>query len=283
MKLVVKRKSELLPYLEAELDMPKKKIKSYLVHGMIDINHQKVTQYNFPLEVGMKIEIDTKTKKQLPFTILYEDNFILVVDKPSNLLTIATSKEKEKTLYHYVREYVKSKNKNNKIFVVHRLDRDTSGIVLFAKDEKTKNDFQKNWNTDTKNREYIAIVHGIMEKKSDCLVNRLLETKTNHVYVTEKKEGKEAITNYQVIKESNLYSMLKIKIETGRKNQIRVQLANINHPIVGDKKYSKKKREETSSRLYLHASKLQIFYKQKKDILTLESKLPDSFHKFIRK
>lgn len=283
MKLVVKRKSQLLQYLEDELDLSRKKIKSYLVHGMIYIDHQKVTQYNFLLDVGMNIEIDTKTKKQLPFTILYEDNFILVVDKPNNLLTIATSKEKEKTLYHYVREYVKTKSKNNKIFVVHRLDKDTSGIVLFAKDVETKNDLQKNWNTCVKNREYIAIVHGILEKKSDCLVNRLLETKTNFVYITEKKEGKEAITNYQVIKENHLYSMLKINIETGRKNQIRVQLANINHAIVGDKKYQKDRMSEVSSRLYLHASKLQIFYKHKKGILTLKSKLPNSFHKIIRK
>ncbi len=283
MKLVVKRKSQLLQYLEDELDLSRKRIKSYLVHGMIYINHQKVTQYNFLLDIGMKIEIDTKMKKQLPFTILYEDNFILVVDKPSNLLTIATSKETDKTLYHYVREYVKTKSKNNKIFVVHRLDKDTSGIVLFAKDEKTKMDLQKNWNTYVKNREYIAIVHGILEKKLNRLVNRLLETKTNFIYVTEKKEGKEAITNYQVIKENRLYSMLKINIETGRKNQIRVQLANINHPIVGDKKYQKDRMNEATSRLYLHASKLQIFYKHKKSILTFESKLPDSFHKFIRK
>lgn len=283
MKLVVKKEATLLEYLESELDLSRKKIKSYLVHGMIYIDSQKVTQYNFKLDVGMKIEIDTKTKKQLPFTILYEDPFILVVDKPSNLLTIATNKEKEKTLYHYVREYVKSKSKNNKIFVVHRLDKDTSGIVLFAKDVETKNDFQKNWNTYTKNREYIAIVHGILEKKSDRLVNRLLETKTNYVYVTEKKDGKEAITNYRVIKENSHYSMLKINIETGRKNQIRVQLAHINHAIVGDKKYQKDNKSETASRLYLHASKLQIFYKHKKGILTLESKLPDSFQKQIRK
>lgn len=283
MRLVVKKKSTLLEYLESELDLSRKKAKSYLVHGMVYIDNQKVTQYNFKLDVGMVIEIDTKTKKKLPFTILYEDNFILVVDKPSNLLTIATRKEKEKTLYHYVREYVKSKNKNNKIFIVHRLDKDTSGIVLFAKDVETKNDFQKNWNTYAKNREYVAIVHGILEKKSGRLVNRLLETKTNFVYVTEKKDGKEAVTNYEVIKENNHYSMLRIRIETGRKNQIRVQLSHINHAIVGDKKYQKNTEDEVSPRLYLHASKLQIFYKNKQRMVTFESKLPDSFQKLIRK
>lgn len=283
MKLVVREKNTLLEYLENELDLSRKKIKSYLVHGMIYIDRQKVTQYNFPLDVGMKIEIDTKTKKQLPFTILYEDNFILVVDKPSNLLTIATKKEKEKTLYHYVREYVKSSNKKNKIFIVHRLDKDTSGVVLFAKDLETKNEFQKNWNSYVKKREYIAIVHGILEKKSGRLVSQLLETKTNFVYVTDKKEGKEAITNYEVIKENGLYSMLKVDIETGRKNQIRVQLSHINHAIVGDKKYQMNEDRKDVSRLYLHASKLQIFYKKKRSIVTFESPLPDSFHKFIRK
>ena len=238
MEIKVVSDDTLLNYLYNNLDMPKKKIKSYLTHGSIIVNNVRTTKYDYKLHKGMTILIDTKgNSSKLLFDIIYEDDYIIVVNKPSGLLTIATKKEKEKTLYHYVSEYLKSKNKHNKVFIVHRLDKDTSGIILFAKDEKTKDRLQKDWNTLVKLREYTAVVSGKLKEKKGSLVNRLLETKTNLVYITNKKEGKEAITNYEVIRSNLLFSLLKINIETGRKNQIRVQLANINNPIIGDKKY----------------------------------------------
>ena len=139
MKIVVKENGYLLDYLYTHLNMPKKRIKQYLTHGSIYVNQQKITQYDYPLVVGMNIILDTnRLGKDLPFDILFEDDYIIVVNKPGGLLTIATSKEKEKNLYHMVREYLLQKNRSSKIFVVHRLDRDTSGIVLFAKNEKMK-------------------------------------------------------------------------------------------------------------------------------------------------
>lgn len=278
MKLIVKNNAKLLEYLYDNLDMSKKKIKSYLTHGAIYINNNKVTRYDYELLPGMKIDIDTKNRTSLLFDILYEDDYIIAVNKPSDLLTIATKKEKEKTLYHYVSEYLKRKNKSNRVFIIHRLDKETSGVLVFAKDEKTKNLFQKNWNELVKLREYTAVVHGKMPKKSDRLVNRLLETKTNLVYVTKKEEGREAITNYQVLKENKNYSLLKINIETGRKNQIRVQLAHICNPIVGDNKYG---TEKSKKRLYLHANKLKFFYPILKKEITLNAKIPDEFQKIV--
>ena len=133
MKLVVEKDGELLDYLYNNLDMPKKRIKQYLTHGSIYVNNNKTTKYNYKLVKGMTIIIDTDKKSELPFEILFEDNNIIVVNKPSGLLTIATEKEKEKTLYHIVREYLISKNRNNKVFIVHRLDKETSGIVVLAK------------------------------------------------------------------------------------------------------------------------------------------------------
>ena len=281
MNLVVKNDGELLDYLYNNLDMPKKRIKQYLTHGSIYVNNNKVTQYNYKIIKGMNIVIDTdnKNSKKLPFDILFEDNHIIVVNKPSGLLTIATPKEKEKTLYHIVRDYVIQKDKNKKIFIVHRLDKDTSGIVIFAKDEKTKNKLQENWNEYVKLREYVGIVYGNIEKKEGKIIQKLKETKTNLVYVSHNNEGKESITNYKVLKENNNYSMLKIEIETGRKNQIRVALSSINHPIVGDKKYGDKK--DKNSRLYLHANRLKIFYPElKKDIL-FETSTPTEFKKIM--
>lgn len=281
MKITVKKDGELLDYLYNNIDMPKKRIKQYLTHGAIFVNNTKTTKYNYRILPGMTIMIDTdsKNKKTLPFDILFEDDHIIVVNKPSGLLTIATAKEKEKTLYHIVREYLVSKDKNARVFIVHRLDKDTSGVVVLAKDEKTKNKLQENWNEYVSLREYVAVVHGRLNKESDRIVQKLKETKTNLVYVSRDNDGKEAITNYKVIKENNDYSMVSITLETGRKNQIRVAFNTLHHPIVGDNKYSTIKDNE--SRLFLHANRLKMYYPEiRKDIL-FETSTPNEFKKIM--
>lgn len=281
MKLVVNKEGQLLDYLYDNLDMPKKRVKQYLTHGAIYVNNNRTTQYDYKVLKGMTIMIDTdsKNKKTLPFEILFEDDHIIVVNKPSGLLTIATSKEHDRTLYHIVREYLISKDRNARIFIVHRLDKDTSGVVVLAKDEKTKNQLQENWNTFVSLREYVAVVHGKLKKKEDRVIQRLSETKTNLVYVSKKEDAKDAITNYKVIKESDKYSLVSINIETGRKNQIRVLFNTLGNPIVGDKKYSNIKDNE--SRLYLHANRLKMYYPViKKDIL-FETANPQEFRKII--
>ena len=281
MKIVVKKDGELLDYLYNNIDMPKKRIKQYLTHGAIFVNNTKTTKYNYRILPGMTIMIDTdsKNKKTLPFDILFEDDHIIVVNKPSGLLTIATAQEKEKTLYHIVREYLVSKDKNARVFIVHRLDKDTSGVVVLAKDEKTKNKLQENWNEYVSLREYVAVVHGRLNKESDRIVQKLKETKTNLVYVSRDNDGKKAITNYKVIKENNDYSMVSITLETGRKNQIRVAFNTLHHPIVGDKKYSTIKDNE--SRLFLHANRLKMYYPEiRKDIL-FETSTPNEFKKIM--
>lgn len=280
MKLKVKENGELLAYLYDNLDMPKKKIKQYLTHGSIFVNNVKIRQYNYPIVNGMEIVIDTdsKSKKVLPFDVLFEDDNIIVVNKPAGLLTIATAKEKEKTLYHIVSEYLKSRDKNSKVFIVHRLDKDTSGIVVLAKGEKIKNQLQENWNEYVSLREYVAVVHGKLKNKSDRIVQNLNETKTNLVYVV-KTGGKEAITNYNVIKENSQYSLVSINIETGRKNQIRVAFKTLGNPIVGDSKYGIK---DSYNRLYLHANRLKMYYPViRKDIL-FETNNPVEFRKIMK-
>lgn len=189
--------------------------------------------------------------------IIYEDKELIAINKPSGLYTISPDNKFSKNLYSEVREYIKKQNPKNKIFIVHRLDKDTSGIIIFAKNERLKRALQNNWNSICESREYLAIVEGVPKKKKDRLVNFLAKTKTMQVYITDnKKIGKVAITNYEVINTNPKYSLLKINIETGRKNQIRVQLSNLGNPIVGDKKYGAK--TNPINRLGLHASKLVI-------------------------
>ena len=283
MKLIAQKDSELLEYLYENVDMPKKRIKQYLTHGSIYVNNNKTTKYNYKLVKGMSIVIDTdsKNKTNLPFEVLFEDDHIIVINKPSGLLTIATNKEKEKTLYHIVRDYLVSKDKNNRIFIVHRLDKDTSGIVILAKDEKTKNTLQENWNEYVDLREYVAVVHGHLKKEEDTITQYLKETKTNLVYVAKDKDGKEAITNYKVIDTNDNYSLLDIKISTGRKNQIRVALSSINNPIVGDKKYGNNKFDPLR-RLCLHANYLEFIHPITNKKMVFELDIPKEFLEIIK-
>lgn len=211
------------------------------------------------------------TKKKLE--ILYEDKFLIIVNKPSNLLTISTEKEKERTLYNYVYEYLKKKNKRNKVFIVHRLDKDTSGIVVFAKDENTKFYMQNNW--DKIKRNYVAVVNGKVEKKKDTLKSYLNETKTHFTYSVNDKNGKLAITEYEKILENKKYTMLSLNLKTGRKNQIRVQLADIGNSIVGDKKYGIKK--DPIRRMALHANYIKFIHPKTNEMVEIDIDIPNSF------
>ncbi len=190
---------------------------------------------------------------------LYEDKELLLVNKPAKLLTVGTEKIKEKTLYFEASTYVKKKYPKNKVFIVNRLDKDTSGIVVFAKNQELKKYLQNNWNEVASIREYLAIVEGCVKQDSATLKSYLKEDKTLKVYSTKDSSGTLAITHYEVLKRTRAYSLLKIRIDTGRKNQIRVQLADIGHPIIGDKKYGSSKNP--LGRLGLHASFLRLKYK----------------------
>lgn len=180
--------------------------------------------------------------------ILYEDKYLIIVYKRHGLLTISRDNHNDLNIYDEVKEYEKKKNPKNKIFIVHRLDKDTSGLVLFAKNEKIKYALQNNW--DKVIRKYYAVVEKeVLENKT--LINYLQESKTGEVFVTNNKVmGKKSITKYEVLSKNNKCSLLDIEIKTGRKNQIRVQLAYILHPIIGDKKYGNTKNKELLLQAY---------------------------------
>ena len=280
MEFIVRKDGELLDYLVNNTDLSRKNLKKYLEHGCIFVNNNSTTKYNYKVYTGNKIFIDTNSKKNtLPFRIIFEDDHIIVVDKPSGLLTISTDKEKEKTLYHIVREYLVSKDKRNKVFIVHRLDKDTSGVVIFSKDEKTKNLLQNNWNEFVKLREYTLVCHGKLKDDKKRVINYLKETKTKLVYTTSKNKGIEAITNYEVIKSNDKYSLVKVFLETGRRNQIRVCFSDLGNPILGDKTYGIK---DNLHRLYLHANRLKIYYPYIKKEILFESSIPIEFKKVIK-
>ena len=204
--------------------------------------------------------------------IIYEDKYLIIVNKPTGEFTISRDNHYDNNLYDEVKTYVKKQNPKNKIFIVHRLDKDTSGLVLFAKSEKVKYDLQRNWQN--AERKYYAVVFGKPNEKSVSLKDLLYETKSLDVVITKnEKIGKLAITNFDVIKSNNKYSLLDINIETGRRNQIRVQLANIGHPILGDKKYGKVKYK----RMMLEAYYLKFVHPITKKICYAELPLNNDF------
>lgn len=206
--------------------------------------------------------------------IIYEDKHLLVVNKPAKLLTISDGKT-DYTLYSMAREYVKKQHKANKIFIVHRLDKDTSGIVVFAKSERVKNFLQNNWNNIVK-REYIAILEGRVEDKKGLLSYYLYEDRNHFVHVSNNKKDYLSQTEYEVLKQINNYTYVKINILTGRKNQIRASFSYLGYPIVGDKKYGSKSKK--NNRLYLHA--YQLWFKMNNREYFFETSIPKEFDYF---
>ncbi len=249
----------------------KKKVKNLLKYKCVKVNDQTISQFDYQLNIGDLVFVDSNQDNQLE--ILYEDNQLIVINKPSGLLSMAGGLEKEKTAYHYVSEYLKKKNKKARVFIVHRLDRETSGVLMFAKNEEIKNLLQNNWNKLVYKRGYKAIVEGRLTKKQGTIKSYLQESKTQHVYIATK--GKLAITHYQVIKETKNNSLLSINLDTGRKNQIRVQLQSIGHSIIGDKKYGA--TTNPIKRLGLHADIFGFIHPQTKRKMEFEAKLPDEF------
>lgn len=247
-KYVVNENQELFSFLKRQ-EIPDKKVKQFLKNREVCVNDTIVTQYNFKLKANDVVSIFERIDGEIP--VLYEDKDLIIVVKPFRMLTVADHKEHEETLYHKVSNYIKKKNKKARLFIVHRLDYETAGLVLFAKSEKIKKELQDHWNSVI--RKYLTVVHGRLEG-SGTLRFFLKEGKNYFVIVTNKsRDAKEAITKYQSLKVNDNYSLLSLQIETGRKHQIRVSLKEIGHPIVGDTKYGAK---EKASNLYLFANVL---------------------------
>jgi tRNA pseudouridine32 synthase/23S rRNA pseudouridine746 synthase/23S rRNA pseudouridine1911/1915/1917 synthase len=214
-------------------------------------------------------------------TILYEDRDIIVVDKVNGLLTVSSEKVKDKTAYYLLTEYVRKGNQKSKrrLFIVHRLDRDTSGVIVFAKNEKAKRYLQEEWQNFSK--KYYALVHGTMPQKEGIITSYLAENSIHRMYsVTDPEKGKLAKTGYKVIRESTKYSLLEIDLLTGRKNQIRVHLADKGCTVAGDKKYGV--NEKGIKRLMLHAASLTITHPFSKEKMTFTTKVPAYFESLMK-
>lgn len=277
---------ELLEFLIQNLESQSRtNIKKLMSERQILINGVVHTQFNHPLVKGDKVEIlytKVRGQKITGLKIIFEDDDIIVVDKESGVLSMSTDKEREKTAYSTIRAYLKEKNPMNKVFIVHRLDRDTSGVMIFAKSEEMQQKLQTKWSEIVTERMYVAIVEGRVEKSEDTIQSYLKE---NSVFVitssnTDAFGGKLAISNYKVVAKSPAFTMLEVKIETGRKNQIRVHMQDIGHPIIGDSKYGSKKNP--LARLGLHAKTIIFKHPKTGKILEFVSPIPTRFSEMFK-
>ena len=232
-------------------------------------------------------EIKKKNKKSSSkyqpkgLTIIYEDQDIIVVNKLSGLLTMASAREREKTAYFILTQYVKkgSLRSKNRVFIVHRLDKDTSGVLVFAKTEKAKFFLQDEWQSFSK--KYVAVVEGKMLEKEGIITSYLAENSIHRVFsVRNADKGKFAKTAYKVIKESERFSLVHIHLYTGRKNQIRVHFYEQGCPVAGDKVYGEK--SVGIKRLALHSAKLCIRHPHTNEEMTFEASTPSYFKQLIK-
>lgn len=262
-------------------------VKSILSRGQVSVDGRQTKRHDIPLAPGQQVTIswkrvpDGKSAAFLGLSILHEDDDVIVVHKDAGLLSIATEREKELTAYRQLSDHVRRADSRSRIFVVHRLDRDTSGVMMFAKSEAIQQKLQQDWQDSVKERSYIALVEGTVATPEGTVRSWLKENKAMIMYSSSKPDdGQLAVTHYKTLETGTGYSLLEVHLETGRKNQIRVHMKDIGHPIVGDKKYGA--HSGPIQRLGLHAHVLAFRHPRSGKALRFESPVPPAFMRVFK-
>jgi 23S rRNA pseudouridine1911/1915/1917 synthase len=281
----VSKPAFLLPFLlENVADSNRTRIKQMLKFGSIKVNGRVTTSHSHTLKPGDTVEFLGKraakaerARKDARIDIVYEDDEIIVINKAPGLLTMANEKERSRTLYFELTSYERSKSPDGKgrVFIVHRLDRDTSGLIVFAKNPKAKAFLQKNWPQVEK--KYQAVVEGKPSRENGSIRSSLVEDKFKRVYKSSSEEARDSVTHYRTVSSNGEYSLLEVTLETGRKNQIRVHLADLGHPVAGDEKYGA--HSDPLGRLALHSYYLAFPHPSLNKRMAFERKASDEFNR----
>lgn len=269
--------------------MPQRKrtnVKELLRHNQVRVQGQVTTQYDLPLNQGDKVEVNLT--REFPrfynrrLQIVYEDDDIIVVNKGYGLLSMGNDKVRQGTAYSILRDYVKLVDPRQKLFIIHRLDRDTSGLMMFAKTIEAKDAMQHNWNNMVLNRKYLCVAEGkIAEGEEGVCRSYLAENSQYEVYSTDDpSQGQLAVTRWRSIKSKNGYSLLEVELDTGRKNQIRVHMKDLGHPIAGDRKYGA--HTSPIHRLALHAQTLRFVHPITRKEMNFSTPVPASFASMVK-
>jgi len=282
----VKNSTTLLNFLIEHLNTSRNNCKMLLTNHLIMVNGDVITKHDFNLAREDEIKIlknridninNPKERIRIPrMEIIYEDNDFIAINKPNGILSVESDKDNN-SCYSFISKYLQQKGERP--YIIHRIDKETSGVLVFSKNPKAHSILRLHWNDYVKYREYHAVVEGKMDG-SDTIVNYLTENKNNIVYSTNKENGIKAITHYQVIKSNKDYSLLDINIDTGRKNQIRVTFMDLGHPIIGDDKY--KSNKNPLKRLALHATRLELINPLNNELMVFETRYPKSFDSLFK-
>lgn len=276
----VNKQIGLLDFLfETFKDQSRTSVKQMLSNRRVSVDGAPITQFDFKLFPGdtvliSKTGIRKKTRKDLP--IIFENQEMIVINKPSGLLSVASDKEKGSTAYRMLSEYVQQKDPHNRIFIVHRIDEDTSGVFMVVKNQKLQQALQDNWNDLVKKRGYYAIVDGEPKEKNKTIKSWLKKNSLNLMYSSPKPgDGQFSVTHYQTMKTRGDYTLLDVNIDSGRKNQIRVHLGEMGHNIIGDDKYGNP--TNPIGRLGLHAYELDLIHPLTKKLMKFIAPMPKEF------
>lgn len=277
----VTHESELMAFLIEQLpNKNRNNIKSLLTNEQIEVDGKVQTRYNVRLKVGSTLKIKWErspvTKSFRGFSIVFEDEHLIVIDKHAGILSVASRSEREYTAYSFLSKHVKTQDPENKIFIVHRLDRDTSGLMVFAKSTNVQHLMQDNWRDVVTERKYIAVAEGVIPVDEGEITSYLHENAAMVVYSDQNPEnGKLAKTHFKVLKRTDNFTLLEIRLDTGRKNQIRVHLQEYGYPIIDDKKYGG--TQNPINRLGLHAKALGFIHPITKRPMRFETPIPRKF------
>ena len=258
-------------------DASRRSLRQWLAGSRVRVNGAIVLRGDVELDPGDRVELTSAAPPECPapLRLVHEDDHILVIDKPPGLLTIATDRERERTAYRLLRDWIRQRGaRDERLFVVHRLDRETSGLMVFAKSVATKEHLQAQFAVRTAERHYVALAEGVMRQTEGSFVSRLVEDRALRVRIAERGGGKEAITRYLVLERRRAATLVELRLVTGRRAQIRAQLAEAGHPIVGDARYGS--RTDPIRRLALHATRL-AFVHPRGGRVTFESPVPAAF------
>ena len=286
-KLTIKEDGTLLAAAAALLpDHKPTKLKSLLRHNQLAINGVPSTQFDMPVSAGDQLWVNFDRSFQIfshpRIKLVYEDNDIIVVDKGYGVLSTAAGKPSDDTVYNIVKKYARGFSDKANVYVVHRLDRDTSGLMLLTRTKQARDKLISNWNNMVIDRKYIAIVEGKVGQKEGTVKSFLAENPdTFEMYSTDdKKLGRLAVTRYRVVEQGSRFAMVELEIKTGRKNQIRVHMHDLGNPVSGDRKYGG--HPSPINRIALHATTLAIVHPITGKAVTFTSPVPDNFLKMIK-
>lgn len=285
-KLTIQQDSTLLAAAAALLpDHKPTKLKSMLRHNQLAIDGVPTTQFDHPVSAGQQLWVNFDRSFQVfshpRVKLVYEDNDIIVIDKGYGVLSTAAGKPSDDTVYNIVKKYARRFSNKAAVYVVHRLDRDTSGLMLLTRTKQARDKLISNWNNMVIDRKYVAIVEGKVEQNEGTVKSFLAENPdTYEMYsTTDKKLGRLAVTRYRVVKQGSRFAMVELEIKTGRKNQIRVHMHDLGNPVSGDRKYGG--HPSPINRIALHATTLTIVHPITGKAVSFTSPIPENFNKMI--